>query len=147
MYLGVSNLCGCTMPQSLLMISFKLVANTSPTAQKPVFLRSWNIKESSKRRSKHLCINFLAKKVHISHHRKVQKKKLSVAHNKNFSVISKHHISINFLHQKDCILHHRQSQNKNFSLTSKYISTNFLAQERPYFPSSKSSKQGLFNDQ
>ena len=118
MYLGVSNLCGCTMPQSLLMISFKLVGNTSPTAQKTVFPRSWNIMESSKRPSKHLCIKCLAKKFHNSHHRKVQKKNLSLAHNKNFSVISKHHVSINFLHQK-----------------------------RLYFQSPKISKQELFSNQ
>ena len=50
--------------------------------------------------------------------------------------------------QVNIISHHRKVQNKNFSVTSKYhLSINFLTQKRPYFPSSKSSKQGLFSNQ
>ena len=61
---------------------------------------------------------FWLKKDPISHHWKVQNKNFTAAQNKNVSVISKYHISINFLPQK-----------------------------RPYFPSAKSSKQELVNNQ
>ena len=50
--------------------------------------------------------------------------------------------------QVNIISHHRKVQNKDFSVTSKYhLSINFLTQKRPCFPSSKSSKQGLFSNQ
>ena len=67
------------------------------TARKTIFLRSWNIIESSKRpRKYHLSINFLTlKKDRISNHQKVQKK--------NFPVISKHHIFVNFLAQEKTV--------------------------------------------
>ena len=67
------------------------------TARKTIFLRSWNIRESSKIPCKyHLFINFLAEqKDRISHHRKVQ--------SENFSVTSKYHIFFNFLAQRKTV--------------------------------------------
>ena len=112
---------------AMLLLIFK------STAGEAMFLRSWNIMESSKRPSKHPSINFLSKKRPYSHLRKVQ--------NKNFSVISKYHLSINFLAQKKTISHLKKVQNKNFLVISKYhLSINFLAQKNTIFTISEKFK-------
>ena len=64
------------------------------TARKTVFRMSWNIMQSSKRRSKyHLPNTFLAEKRLYSPSPKISKQEL-------ISVTSKYYLSINFLTQK-----------------------------------------------
>ena len=91
------------------------------TARKTVFPMSWNIMQSSKRRSKyHLPNTFLAEKRLYSPSPKISKQEL-------ISVISKYYL----FHQlpdskKDHISHHQKVQKKNFSVISKYhLSINF----------------------
>ena len=68
--------------------------------------------------------------------RKAQKDQVSVTFTSTFWL------------KKDRISHHRKAQNMNFSVISKHhLSINFLPQQRPYFPSGKSSKQERFSYQ
>ena len=60
----------------------------------------------------------------------------------------KYHLSINFLAQKRPCPHLQKVQNKDFPVITEYhFSINSFAKSRPYFPSSKSLKQELFNNQ
>ena len=65
---------------------------------------------------------------------------------------SKYFLYINFLakkrHGKAQSKNFLVAQNMNFSVISKYdLSSNFLSEKRPHFPSLKSSKQEHFSNQ
>ena len=111
------------------------------TARKTIFPRSWNIIESSKRPSKyHLSINFLAEKKAVF---PITEKLNTRTSQQRVNII----FPSTFWLKKDRISHFRKDQNKNFSVISKYhLSSNFLAQKRPYFSLPKRPKQERFSN-
>ena len=108
------------------------------TARKSIFLKSWNIMESSKRPSKYpLSISFLAQKnvFPISKNFKTRPFQQSV------NII----FPSTFCLKKDGISHLRKGQNKNFSIIDKYhISINFFAQKETVLPISGKFKARTF---
>ena len=109
--------------------------------RKTIFLRSWNIIESSKRASKyHLPISFLAeKKDCISYHRKVQ--------NKGFSETSNYHLSINFVTQKKSVFSITEKfKTRPFQGSVNIFQSHFRLKKRPYLTFPKRLKQGLFSN-
>ena len=124
------------------MPGFAFSITTDITAQKTIFSKSWNIMESSKRPSKyHLSINFLAEKKAVF---PITEKFKTRTSQQPVNII----FPSTFWLKKARISHSRKDQNKNFSVVSKYhLSSNFLAQKRPYFPFPKRPKQELFSSQ